>query len=63
MWIEAADNGSRLAYGKVQRAVSGETNNFDDWDELLDRLKAMVANDKRSRQEVEDKDPNDIDEG
>lgn len=60
MWTESTNNGSRLAYGKVQRAVSGETINFEDWEGLLDRLKAMVANDKQARQGSWDKDPEDI---
>lgn len=62
MWTETTDTGSRLAYGKVQRAVSGETNRFADWEELLDRLRAMVADDKRDRhdkQYVQDKAPDD----
>lgn len=49
MWTEATDDGSRLAYGKVQRAVSGETNHFEDWEGLLVRLRAMLANDKREK--------------
>ena len=59
MWTETTDTGSRLAYGKVQRAVSGETNHFEDWEDLLDRLRAMVANDKRDNQYVQDKAPDD----
>jgi hypothetical protein len=45
MWTETTDTGSRLTHGKVQRAVSGQTTHFDDWQGLLDRLKAMVADD------------------
>jgi hypothetical protein len=59
MWTEATDTGSRLAYGKVQRAVSGETNHFEDWEGLLERLRTMVANDKRNKQ---DKTPDDAQE-
>jgi hypothetical protein len=51
MWTEETGAGSRLAYGKVQRAVSGETNHFEDWEGLLDRLRAMVADDRRGRQD------------
>jgi len=43
MWTEPTDTGSRLARGKVQRAVSGETSRFDNWQGLLDRLRNMVA--------------------
>ena len=43
LWTEDTATGSSLTHGKVQRAVSGETNHFDDWQGLLDRLRAMVA--------------------
>ena len=59
MWTETTDTGSSLAYGKVQRAVSGETNRFENWEDLLDRLRAMVANDKRDNQYAQDKAPDD----
>ena len=43
LWTENTATGSELAHGKVQRAVSGEADYFDDWQGLLDRLRAMVA--------------------
>ena len=43
LWTEETATGSALAHGKVQRAVSGETNHFDDWQGLLDRLRAMAV--------------------
>jgi hypothetical protein len=43
MWTEPTEDGSRLAHGKVQRAVSGEASHFDSWQGLLDRLRYMVA--------------------
>jgi len=46
LWTEETATGSALAHGKVQRAVSGETNHFDDWQGLLDRLRAMAVGDK-----------------
>ena len=46
MWTEPTDSGSQLAHGKVQRAVSGETSHFDNWQGLLDRLRNMVADGK-----------------
>lgn len=49
MWTEETDTGSQLAHGKVQRAVSGEAHHFDDWQGLLDRLRAMVADDKADK--------------
>jgi hypothetical protein len=45
MWTEETETGSRLAYGKVHRAVSGEAHQFDDWQGLLDRLRIMVTSD------------------
>ena len=57
MWTEETDTGSRLAHGKVQRAVSGEAHQFDDWQGLLDQLRAMVADDRwttNSRQAATD---------
>lgn len=46
MWTEYTDKGDRLAYGKVQRAVSGETTHFADWEGLLDQLRTMVADEE-----------------
>jgi hypothetical protein len=51
MWTDDSEGSSQLAYGKVQRAVSGETNHFEDWEGLMERLKNMVAHDKRSKQD------------
>jgi hypothetical protein len=45
MWTEDTGSGRKLAYGKVHRAVSGEAHQFDDWQGLLDRLRAMVTDD------------------
>jgi hypothetical protein len=30
-------------HGKLQHTVNGETTHFDDWEGLLDLLKAMIA--------------------
>lgn len=49
MWTENSDGSGPHACGKVQRAVSGETSQFDDLQGLLDRLRAMVANDKQGK--------------
>jgi hypothetical protein len=49
LWTEDTATGSELAHGKVQRAVNGETNHFDDWQGLLDGLRAMVADDKQEK--------------
>jgi hypothetical protein len=50
LWTEETAAGSALAHGKVQRAVSGETNHFDDWQGLLDRLRAMAVGDRGDRE-------------
>jgi hypothetical protein len=49
MWTEDTDTGSQLAYGKVQRAVSGEAHHFEDWQGLLDWLRTMLLSDKKDR--------------
>jgi hypothetical protein len=51
LWTEETATGDERPHGKVQRAVNGETTHFDDWQGLLDRLRAMVADDKKRRWE------------
>lgn len=43
LWTEDTGRGSKIARGKIQRAVSGETTHFDDWQSLIERLKAMMS--------------------
>ena len=49
MWTEDTEAGRKLAYGKVHRAVSGEAHQFDDWQGLLDQLRAMLTDFKVGR--------------
>jgi len=48
-WLEdmssesAGSTGQRRWGGRVQRAVSGESHEFSDWDALVEALRAMLA--------------------
>lgn len=44
MWTEDTGDGIKLVHGKVQKAVSGETAQFCDWQSLVEQLKAMALN-------------------
>jgi hypothetical protein len=54
VWTETTEAGGRLTRGKVQKAVSGETFHFDDWQGLLLHLQnnALATDTRNTRQET-----------